>query len=88
MSVAVFDIGKTNLKLLAIDRAGAVLAQRSTPNRPQPGPPPLAGVLLAAWADCSLSMPPSVMPSIAEPPTRRMSRRVTPRPLSQTSLPA
>jgi sugar (pentulose or hexulose) kinase len=39
MSVAVFDIGKTNLKLLAIDAAGRVLAQRTRPNRGLPGPP-------------------------------------------------
>lgn len=33
-AVAVFDLGKTNLKLLAIDASGRILDQRSTPNRP------------------------------------------------------
>lgn len=39
MTVAVFDIGKTNLKLLGVDREGRTVWQRSTPNRPLPGPP-------------------------------------------------
>src|SRR4051794_18463850 len=54
--------------------------------RPQPGAVGAAtGVL--AWADCSLSIPPRVSPRKPEPPTRRMSRRVTPRWESQRSLP-
>jgi L-fuculokinase len=32
--VAVFDVGKTNLKLVAFDRAGAIVAGRSQPNAP------------------------------------------------------
>jgi sugar (pentulose or hexulose) kinase len=32
--VAVFDIGKTNIKLAVFDRGGAVLAERSAPNAP------------------------------------------------------
>jgi L-fuculokinase len=32
--VAVFDVGKTNIKLVVFDRAGAVLAERSAPNVP------------------------------------------------------
>jgi sugar (pentulose or hexulose) kinase len=32
--VAVFDIGKTNVKLVVFDSAGAVLAERSAPNAP------------------------------------------------------
>jgi L-fuculokinase len=32
--VAVFDLGKTNIKLVVFDRGGAVLAERSTPNAP------------------------------------------------------
>lgn len=39
MSVAVFDIGKTNLKLLAVDAAGRVLAQHTRSNRGLPAPP-------------------------------------------------
>lgn len=37
--VAVLDIGKTNLKLVAVGRDGRTVWQRSTPNRPLPGPP-------------------------------------------------
>src|SRR5581483_3265490 len=48
--------------------------------RPKPGP--RAG---AAWAFCTLNRSASVKPSIAEPPMRSRSRRVTP---SQVSLPA
>jgi L-fuculokinase len=32
--VAVFDVGKTNIKLVLFDRGGAVLAERSAPNTP------------------------------------------------------
>ena len=32
--VAVFDVGKTNIKLVVFDRGGAVLAERSAPNTP------------------------------------------------------
>jgi L-fuculokinase len=32
--VAVFDLGKTNIKVVLFDRAGAVLAERSAPNTP------------------------------------------------------
>ena len=32
--VAVFDLGKTNIKLVVFDRGGAVLAERSAPNAP------------------------------------------------------
>jgi L-fuculokinase len=32
--VAVFDVGKTNIKLVVFDRGGAVLAERSAPNAP------------------------------------------------------
>ncbi|MFO1037357.1 MAG: FGGY family carbohydrate kinase [Geminicoccaceae bacterium] len=39
MAVAIFDSGKTNLKLLLIDAGGRVVAQRSTPNRAVDGPP-------------------------------------------------
>ena len=34
--VAVFDVGKTNIKLVAFGRDGAVLAERSAPNVPLP----------------------------------------------------
>src|SRR6516165_2777567 len=37
--VAVFDVGKTNLKLIAFDRAGAVVADRSQPNASLPPDP-------------------------------------------------
>lgn len=37
--VAVFDIGKTNLKLSVASRAGAILETVSVANAPQPGPP-------------------------------------------------
>lgn len=46
MTVAVFDIGKTNLKLLAI-REGAVLETLTTANRPRPAPPYLHSDLAA-----------------------------------------
>src|SRR5437667_6699933 len=56
--------------------------------RPQPGAVEVAAAgSVAAWADCSLSIPPRLMPRKAEPPTRRMSRRVTPRWESHKSLP-
>ena len=32
--VAVFDVGKTNIKVVVFDRAGDVLAERSAPNAP------------------------------------------------------
>jgi sugar (pentulose or hexulose) kinase len=32
--VAVFDLGKTNIKVVVFDRGGAVLAERSAPNTP------------------------------------------------------
>ena len=32
--IAVFDIGKTNIKLVVFDRGGAILAERSAPNAP------------------------------------------------------
>jgi len=32
--VAVFDVGKTNIKVVVFDRGGAVLAERSAPNAP------------------------------------------------------
>src|SRR5436309_12136746 len=55
---------------------------------PQPGPPAGAGCdVVAPWADCSFNMPPSDIPRNAEPPTRRMSRRVTPKLRSHKSLP-
>lgn len=47
MTVAVLDIGKTNLKLLVVDRAGRVLAQRATANRGV-APPPYLHADLAA----------------------------------------
>jgi len=34
--VAVFDLGKTNMKVVAFDAAGAVLAERAGPNAPLP----------------------------------------------------
>jgi sugar (pentulose or hexulose) kinase len=37
--VAVFDVGKTNIKLSAVTRAGEVLETLSTPNTVLPGPP-------------------------------------------------
>ena len=39
MTVAVFDIGKTNLKLCLIDESGKRMAERQRPNRSLPGPP-------------------------------------------------
>ena len=32
--IAVFDVGKTNIKVIVFDRGGAVLAERSAPNNP------------------------------------------------------
>ena len=34
--VAVFDVGKTNVKLIVFDRDGRVVAERSQPNAPLP----------------------------------------------------
>ncbi|WP_051329217.1 FGGY family carbohydrate kinase [Geminicoccus roseus] len=39
MSVAVLDIGKTNLKIHLFDDRGGLVAERSRPNRSLPGPP-------------------------------------------------
>jgi sugar (pentulose or hexulose) kinase len=39
MSVAVLDIGKTNVKLVVLDDAGRILAARSRPNETRAGPP-------------------------------------------------
>ncbi|MFO1055677.1 MAG: hypothetical protein U1E53_01770 [Dongiaceae bacterium] len=39
MSVAVLDIGKTNLKLVVVDAAGRTLYRASRPNTPLAGPP-------------------------------------------------
>lgn len=51
MTTVVLDVGKTNVKLFAIDAAGAVAETRSTPNRVIDGPPyrhhDLAGI--EAW---------------------------------------
>ncbi len=38
-AVLVLDVGKTNMKLLAIDASGQILEQRRTPNPSLPGPP-------------------------------------------------
>ena len=38
-AVAVLDIGKTNVKVVCFDDAGAILFERSGANRPVPGPP-------------------------------------------------
>ncbi|HMU50139.1 MAG TPA: FGGY family carbohydrate kinase [Geminicoccaceae bacterium] len=38
-AVAVFDVGKSNLKLLAVDASGRILGQRTTPNRSVDGSP-------------------------------------------------
>ena len=56
MAVAVFDVGKTNLKLVVIDAEGRVRAQRSTPNVGVPGPPYLH-VDLAAVESWLLASP-------------------------------
>ncbi|MFO1050084.1 MAG: FGGY family carbohydrate kinase [Geminicoccaceae bacterium] len=39
MAIAVLDIGKTNAKVILLDEAGAVLAQRSRPSTGLAGPP-------------------------------------------------
>jgi sugar (pentulose or hexulose) kinase len=49
-AVAVLDVGKSNVKLALFDRAGAVLWERSTPNRPAPGPPYLHADVEAIWS--------------------------------------
>jgi sugar (pentulose or hexulose) kinase len=57
MGTAVFDIGKTNLKLVLLDSDGRVLAQRSRANTPLPGPPWLHPDLarIEAWLLRSLA---------------------------------
>jgi sugar (pentulose or hexulose) kinase len=49
-AVAVLDVGKTNVKLALFDPAGAVLWERSVPNRPLPGPPYLHANVEAIWS--------------------------------------
>jgi sugar (pentulose or hexulose) kinase len=49
-AVAVLDVGKTNIKLALFDPSGAVLWERSTPNRPLPAPPYLHANVEAIWA--------------------------------------
>src|SRR5277367_3064573 len=49
-TVAVLDVGKTNVKLALFDPGGAVLWERSTPNRPLPGPPYLHANVEAIWS--------------------------------------
>ena len=49
-AVAVLDVGKTNVKLALFDPGGAVLWERSTPNRPLPGPPYLHANVEAIWS--------------------------------------
>lgn len=57
MTVAVLDIGKTNVKLSAATTDGEILESLSTPNEAYPGPPyrhhDLAGI--EAWAIASLA---------------------------------
>jgi sugar (pentulose or hexulose) kinase len=56
MAIAVLDVGKTNAKLLLLDEAGAVVAQRARPCAVLPGPPyphlDLDGIW--AWAVAAL----------------------------------
>ena len=63
-NVAVFDVGKTNLKLLAVAGDGRIAATLTTPNAPQGGPPYLhvdvAAIerwLLGALAELARSLP-------------------------------
>ena len=49
-AVAVLDIGKTNVKVVCFDDAGAILFERSGANRPVPGPPYLHADTEAIWA--------------------------------------
>ena len=49
-AVAVLDIGKTNVKLEVFARDGALLWERSTPNRQLPGPPYPHADVEAIWA--------------------------------------
>ena len=48
-AVAVLDIGKTNVKVVAFDDGGGVLFERSAPNVPLPGPPYLHADVEAIW---------------------------------------
>jgi len=49
-AVAVLDIGKTNVKVVCFDDAGAMLFERSTPNVSLPAPPYLHADTEAIWA--------------------------------------
>jgi sugar (pentulose or hexulose) kinase len=49
-AVAVLDVGKTNVKLALFAPDGALLWDRSQPNRPLPGPPYLHTDIEAIWA--------------------------------------
>ena len=48
-SVAVLDVGKTNVKLAVFDEEGALLWERTTPNRILPGPPYPHADVEAVW---------------------------------------
>jgi L-fuculokinase len=49
-TIAVLDIGKTNVKVVQFDRSGAELAARSLPNRPLDTPPYLHADVAAIWS--------------------------------------
>src|SRR5215207_2160301 len=51
-TVAVLDIGKTNVKLATFAPDGALLWERSTPNHVLPGPPYPHADVDSIWAFC------------------------------------
>lgn len=57
MTICLFDIGKTNIKLVVLDAAGRAVASRSRPNTVLPGPPyrhhDVAGI--ERWAVATLA---------------------------------
>ena len=48
-ATAVLDIGKTNLKVVVFDAAGAILWEKNAPNQPLPAPPYLHADVEGIW---------------------------------------
>jgi len=55
-AIAVLDVGKSNVKLALFEPGGALLWERSTPNRPLPAPPYLHASVEAIWSFFTASL--------------------------------
>ena len=73
MSVVVFDIGKTNVKLVLLDDDGRALATRTHANVSLPGPPypHFDAEGIERWAIAALA-------SLPEPVARAVKRKIAP----------